>query len=62
MIEDPVVEEVRRLRAEYAATLNYDLKAICEDLQKRAEQEGIPTIARQPRPPAVQLNRPKKAG
>lgn len=38
MINDPVVEEVRRIRQEYAAQFNYDLRAIVDDLQKREQQ------------------------
>jgi len=36
MWKDPVVEEVRELRDEYAQQFNYDIEAICRDL---AEQE-----------------------
>ena len=38
MFEDPIVEEVRRVRQEYAKRFNYDLHAIAADLRKR-EQE-----------------------
>ncbi len=34
MIDDPIVEEVRRIRQEYAARFNYDPSAIVEDLKK----------------------------
>jgi hypothetical protein len=36
MSDDPIVEEVRRIRDEYAAQFNYDLQAIFADL-KRSE-------------------------
>jgi hypothetical protein len=37
MIEDPVVEEVRRIRQEHAARFDYDLKAIFADLKQTEE-------------------------
>jgi hypothetical protein len=53
---DPIVEEVRRVRDEYAASLDYDLDAIfrdmCEELEK-ARKEGatiIPAPQRTKRP------------
>jgi len=38
MLADPIVEEVRRVRQEYARQFNYDLHAIAADLRKQ-EQE-----------------------
>ncbi|MGD9633843.1 MAG: hypothetical protein AB7U97_11250 [Pirellulales bacterium] len=35
MWQDPIVEEVRKRREEYAAKFNFDLKAICQDLRER---------------------------
>jgi hypothetical protein len=35
MWQDPIVEEVRKQREEYAAKFNFDLKAICRDLRER---------------------------
>ena len=32
MYSDPIVEQTRQLRDEYAARFNYDLDAICQDL------------------------------
>lgn len=39
--EDPIVEEIRRYREEYAARFNHDLQAIFEDLKKQQEQSGL---------------------
>ena len=39
--EDPIVEEIRRYREEYAARFNHDLQAIFEDLEKQQEQSGL---------------------
>ncbi len=35
---DPIVEEVRRIRAQQAAELDYDLKAIFERARRRQKQ------------------------
>ncbi len=35
MITDPIVEEVQRIRQEYAARFNYDIRAMAQDLKKR---------------------------
>lgn len=32
---DPIVEEVRKIRDAYAKSFNYDLDAICRDLQEK---------------------------
>lgn len=34
MKEDPIISEIRRWRAEYAARFNHDLDAIFRDLKK----------------------------
>ena len=54
MWNDPIVEEVRRTRAEYAARLNHDLDAIFRDLQHQQEQarrEGWEVVSLPPRRP-----------
>nr|VFK30708.1 MAG: hypothetical protein BECKMB1821G_GA0114241_106923 [Candidatus Kentron sp. MB]VFK34261.1 MAG: hypothetical protein BECKMB1821I_GA0114274_106622 [Candidatus Kentron sp. MB]VFK76621.1 MAG: hypothetical protein BECKMB1821H_GA0114242_106524 [Candidatus Kentron sp. MB] len=38
MINDPIVEEVRRLRKEHAAQFGNDLKKIVEDLRKKEKE------------------------
>jgi hypothetical protein len=37
MNDDPIVEEVRRIRDELARAFNYDIHAICADLRKRQD-------------------------
>jgi hypothetical protein len=38
--DDPIVAEVRRAREEFAAGFNYDLRAICEEMQRRQATTG----------------------
>lgn len=38
MLNDPIVEEVRRIRQEYAKQFDYDVRAIADDLRKREQQ------------------------
>ncbi len=38
MFTDPIVEEVRRVREEYAKRFNYDVHAIADDLRKQEQQ------------------------
>ena len=35
MWQDEVLEEIHRIREEHAKSFNYDLQAICNDLQKK---------------------------
>ncbi len=37
MFTDPIVDEVRRVRQEYARQFNYDLRAIAADLRKQEQ-------------------------
>ncbi len=40
MWRDPIVEEVRRVREEYAAQYNYDIKAICRAAREQQKMSG----------------------
>ena len=40
MLNDPIVEEVRRIRQEYAKKFNYDLDAIYRDIKKQEQRSG----------------------
>jgi hypothetical protein len=42
---DPVVEEVRRIREQQAAELDYDLKAIFERARRRQKQSKRKTVS-----------------
>lgn len=50
MWRDPIVEEVRRIRDEYARSFNYDLEAIVRDLQEKQKQSGRKYVKLPPRP------------
>jgi hypothetical protein len=49
MWRDPIVEEVRRYREEYAARFHHDLKAICRDLRERQEKSGRKIVSLPPK-------------
>ena len=51
MIEDPIVAEVRQARDEYAKRFNYDLDAICRDLQNKQTQSGRKIVSFPPKRP-----------
>ena len=40
MWKDEVLEEIYKIREEHAKAFNYDLKAICDDLQKKQAASG----------------------
>jgi hypothetical protein len=40
MWEDPIVEEIRKVREEHASRFNYDLDAIFQDLQRMQQESG----------------------
>ena len=58
--EDPIVAEVRRARAEFAAEFHYDLHAIFEEMRRRQAREpdkyavpSVQTVSSKPRKRAV---------
>jgi hypothetical protein len=53
-MNDPIVDEVRRVRDAHAARFNYDLDAIYQDIKDRERKAGlkfVQGVARQPEPP-----------
>jgi len=56
MWQDPIVEEIRQYRQEYAARFNFDLKAICRDLRERQSKGGRKVVSLPPRPVAKQVD------
>ena len=51
MWNDEIVEEVRRVREEFAAKYNYDISAMCVAIREYEKANGIKTISRPPRVP-----------
>ncbi len=51
MWNDPIVEETRRLRDEYAAQFGYELEAIVRDLKEQEQQSGREIVSFAPRKP-----------
>lgn len=50
MWNDPIVEEVRRWRDEYAKQFNYDLRAMVEDIRKREQEHPERLVSYPPKP------------
>lgn len=46
MWSDEVQEEIYKIREEHAKAFNYDLKAICDDLQSRQAASGRQLISK----------------
>ena len=57
MQADPIVDEVRRVRQEYANRFGYDLRAIAADLRKREQERPERLVSFPPKP----AQRAKKA-
>jgi len=47
---DPIVEEVRRIREEYAKRFNYDLRAMAADLRQREQEHRDKLVTFPPKP------------
>ncbi len=49
MPHDPIVEEIRKHRQEYAARFDFDIDAICEDIRREQKPSGRSVVTRKPR-------------
>ena len=47
MWEDPIVEQIHKIREEHAREFNFDLQAICDDL-KEQEKKSVHQIVSLP--------------
>ena len=59
-MRDPIIEETRKLREEYAAQFNHDPNAIFNDIFKRQSREGKKLVtfpARKPKHNEIKLAR-----
>jgi len=50
MRNDPIVEEIRRVRQEYAKQFDYDVRAIADDLRRREQQHRERLVSFPPKP------------
>ena len=48
-MNDPIVDEVRRVRDEHAAKFNYDLDAIFQDIKEQEKKSGLKFVSFPPR-------------
>jgi hypothetical protein len=49
MWDDPIIDEVRRIKAEIAAEFNYDLDALFEHLKRQERESGRTYVSLPPR-------------
>jgi hypothetical protein len=61
MASDLIVEEIRRLRDEYAKRFNYDIKAMFEDLKKEQRASGRKVVSLSTRPTPSPATRRRSA-
>lgn len=54
MTNDPIVEEVRRLREAYAGEFDFDLDAMVRDLKKLEQKSGSELVRLPARKPSTQ--------
>ena len=60
MIGDPIVDEVRKVRDDYAKQFNYDLDAICLDLQEKQSRSQGHVVTLAPKRPRNKLHKPSQ--
>ncbi len=53
MWKDEIVEEVRKVRNEYAAKFDYDLEAIYQDIKKQEKQNQHRVVSLPPKKPEL---------
>ncbi|MBF0412360.1 MAG: hypothetical protein HQK70_06585 [Desulfamplus sp.] len=49
MFNDPIIEEIQKIRDEYAKSFKYDLDAICEDLINKQNMQEKKLISFPPK-------------
>lgn len=45
MWQDPIVDEIHKIREKHAQRFNFDLKAIYEDLKEQEKKSGYKTVS-----------------
>ena len=59
-MEDPIVEEIRKIREEHAARFNYDIHAIFEDIKRSERESGLKLVSLPPKRVAKTADVPKQ--
>lgn len=61
MWQDPIIEEIHRIRQEHAAKFNFDVRAIVKYYQEQQKRSGrkVVSFSRQPFKEAVNGNQPQ---
>lgn len=49
-MDDPIVQEVRRIRQEYAKQFDYDVRAMAADLRRKEQQHPDRLVSFPPKP------------
>jgi len=49
MSQDEIIQEVRAIREAYAERFGFDIRALVQDAQARAREEGRKVVSPQPR-------------
>jgi len=61
MSSDPIVDEIKQFREQYASRFNFDLVAIVRDVQRRQRDGDVQVVRREPRR-AQESALPQKSG
>ena len=59
---DPIIAELRAVRAEHAARFGFDVAAIFEDIRRWQVESGREFVRLPPRPVAVPMDNPSGTG
>ena len=57
MLNDEIVEEIHRVREEYAAKFDHDINRMYEDIRKRQEESGRKFVSFPPKKPEQKVVR-----
>jgi len=49
MYADPIIDEIRKYRDQYAARFDYDARAMLDDVRRRQKESGRKTVTRVPK-------------
>jgi hypothetical protein len=53
MWRDPIVEEIHQIREEYARQFDFDINAICKDIQAKQRESGRKLVSFPARKPTL---------